>query len=87
MANRAGAGVRWRVEAVLGMVFAVAAVVTAAFPRWIEAAGIEPDGGSGSTEWGVVAVLGLAAGAAGALSVWERHRAMAGAPGRAGARG
>ena len=87
MANRAGAGVRWRVEAVLGMVFAVAALATAAVPRWIEAAGIEPDGGSGSAEWGVVAVLGLAAGAAGALSAWERRRAMAWARARAGARG
>lgn len=87
MANRAGAGVRWRVEAVLGVVFAVAALVTAAVPHWIEAAGIEPDGGSGSAEWAMVVVLGLAAGAAGALSAWERRRATAGARGRAGARG
>ena len=31
--------------------------------------------------WRVEAVLGLAAGAAAALSAWERHRAVAGARG------
>ena len=35
MANRAGAGVRWRVAPVLGLVFAAAALATAAVPRWI----------------------------------------------------
>lgn len=64
---------RWKVESVLASMFALAALVTAVFPRWIEALGLEPDGGDGSAEWGVVALLAVAAVITAALS--RRHYA------------
>lgn len=53
--------VRWKIEGVVAMLFAIATIVTAAVPRWIEALGLEPDGGDGSAEWGLVVALGAAA--------------------------
>ena len=55
-----------RVERVLALVFASLAMVTATWPTWLEAlTGLDPDGGGGSTELGiVVALVILAAGAA-----------------------
>jgi len=61
----------WKVEAFFAGLFAIVALVTAVVPRWIEEFGLEPDGGSGSAEWGIVVVLGVAALAAGLLS--RRH--------------
>ena len=56
---------RVRVEAVLAVVFAVLAVVTAIWPTWIEAIFEEsPDSGSGALEWVIVGVFGLLAVAA-----------------------
>jgi hypothetical protein len=53
---------RPRLEAALCALFAVCTVVTAIWPTWFEGlTGLEPDGGSGSTEWGVVLVLGVVA--------------------------
>jgi hypothetical protein len=52
---------RWKFEAVLAGAFAVAATITAIFPQWIEAFGLEPDQGDGTAEWAIVVVLGLVA--------------------------
>ena len=51
-----------RVETALSAFFGVMAVVTAFWPDWIETVfRVDPDGGNGSAEWLVVAVLGVAA--------------------------
>lgn len=60
--------VRWKVEAILATLFTVGAVLTVAFPQWVEALGLEPDGGDGSFERVLVAALGVAALASAALS-------------------
>ena len=53
---------RVRVEAVLALIFAVLAVVTAIWPTWIEALFEQsPDAGSGAFEWAIVAMFGLLA--------------------------
>ena len=53
---------RARAEIVLSGIFAVAAAGTAVVPDWIEAVfGVDPDHGSGTLEWALVVVLGLAA--------------------------
>ena len=60
---------RVRVEAVLAVVFAALAVVTAIWPTWIEALFDEsPDAGSGALEWAIVGVFGLLALTAAALA-------------------
>ena len=61
---------RWKIEAVLAALFAVATVLTAIFPEWIEAFGLEPDGGDGSAEWAVVLVLGLGTAL---IALWSRR--------------
>lgn len=61
----------WKIEAFFAGLFAVGALVTAVVPQWIEAFGLEPDGGSGSAEWGIVAVLGVVAVAVGLVA--RRH--------------
>jgi hypothetical protein len=58
----------WKAEAVCAGLFAVGALVTAVVPQWIEAFGLDPDGGSGSAEWGIVLVLGVVALTVGLLS-------------------
>lgn len=62
---------RWKIESALTALFALAALVTAVFPRWIEALGFEPDGGNGSAEWTIVLALAVGALASAALS--RRH--------------
>lgn len=61
----------WKIEAFFAGLFAVGALVTAVVPQWIEAFGLEPDGGSGSAEWGIVVVLGVIAVAMGLVA--RRH--------------
>jgi hypothetical protein len=61
----------WKIEAFFAGLFAVGALVTAVVPQWIEAFGLEPDGGSGSAEWGIVVVLGVVALAVGLVA--RRH--------------
>jgi hypothetical protein len=51
-----------RLEAFLAVAFGILAVVTALWPTWIESiTGLDPDAGSGSLEWGIVAVFAVVA--------------------------
>ena len=59
---------RWKIESVLAALFALGALLTAVFPHWIEAFGLEPDGREGSAEWAIVAALAVAALASAILS-------------------
>jgi polyferredoxin len=68
--------VRPRLEAALCALFSVLTVMTAIWPTWIEGiTGLEPDGGSGGTEWGFVLVLGVLALGFGLLA--RRHYRLA----------
>jgi hypothetical protein len=59
---------RARIEIVLSALLGTATIVTAVWPAWIEAlSGFDPDGGSGTTEWWIVAVLAVTSIAAAAL--------------------
>jgi uncharacterized membrane protein YedE/YeeE len=60
---------RARIEIVLAAVLGVATILTAVWPEWIEGLfGFNPDGGNGTTEWGIVAVLAVATIAVAALA-------------------
>ncbi|MHB1431100.1 MAG: hypothetical protein ACYCVZ_03150 [Streptosporangiaceae bacterium] len=49
---------RARVEVALSALLAIATIVTAAWPSWIETVfGFDPDGGNGQAEWLIVAAL------------------------------
>lgn len=66
---------RARVDLGLAVVFAFLAIVTAIWPTWLESViGLEPDNGTGETEWGIVAVLGVAAVIAGVLARRDYRR-------------
>jgi hypothetical protein len=68
---------RFWAELILAAVTGVLAVVTIFWSDWIEAlTGLDPDSGSGSAEWLVVAVLAVVtlALAAGARHEWRRAR-------------
>ena len=53
---------RFRIEAGAAVLSGLLAVLTAFVPDWVEAAfGVDPDAGSGSLEWAVVALAGLVA--------------------------
>jgi hypothetical protein len=63
------------VELGLAVVFAFLAIVTAIWPTWLESmTGLEPDSGTGETEWGIVAVFGLVAVIAGVLARRDYRR-------------
>jgi hypothetical protein len=76
--NRTGADDRVRgrfwLEVALAGIAAILCVLTLVWHDWIEAFGIEPDGGDGSLEWIVVAVFAVAALVCAALarSEWRR---------------
>lgn len=62
-------------ESTLALVGAVLAVVTAINAEWIEwLTGLDPDGGSGALEWGIVVVVSLGAVVAGALARRDLRR-------------
>ena len=66
---------RPRIEAALAVVLAAASVVALIWPRWIESlTGLEPDAGSGETEWAIVALFALLALAAGLLARQDSRR-------------
>lgn len=60
---------RARIETILSALLATATIVTAIWPDWIEAvSGAGPDGGSGTTEWWIVAALAVVTVAVAALA-------------------
>lgn len=62
-------------ESTLAMVATVLAVVTAINAEWIEwLTGLDPDGGAGALEWGIVVVASLGAVVAGALARRDLRR-------------
>jgi hypothetical protein len=74
---------RARIEIVLSALLGTATIVTALWPTWIEGLfGFDPDGGNGTAEWWIVAVLAVITVAAIALTRHDlrvtRRRASAG---------
>ena len=66
---------RFWAECALAGLAAVLAVLTAAWPNWIELLfGADPDGGDGSAEWGIVAALALVAIVFAVLARFEHKR-------------
>ena len=67
---------RFWLEIALAGIAAILFVLTLVWHDWIEAFGIEPDGGNGSLEWVVVGVFAVAAIVCGALAraEWRRSR-------------
>jgi len=60
---------RARTEIVLSALLGTATIVTAFWPTWIEGLfGFDPDGGNGTAEWWIVAVLAVITVAAAALA-------------------
>jgi hypothetical protein len=60
---------RVRIEIVLSALLGAATILTAVWPDWIEGVfGVDPDGGNGSAEWLIVAVLAVATVAVVALT-------------------
>ena len=60
---------RVRIEIVLSALLGTATIVTALWPTWIEGLfGADPDGGNGTAEWWIVAVLAVITVAAAALA-------------------
>lgn len=60
---------RARIEVVLAAILGTATILTAVWPTWIEGLfGFDPDGGNGTTEWWIVAVLAVTAVAVAALA-------------------
>ena len=67
---------RFWIEAGLAAISAVALVLTAAWPDWIEEVlAVAPDGGSGAVEWAIVAALVVCAVALPELARREWRRA------------
>ena len=65
-------------ESVIAIICAGLAFVSAFWPDWIESlTGLAPDGGDGSTEWGMVVAFGLASLVSGALARLQRQRLRA----------
>lgn len=68
---------RFWIELVCAGSSAVLATITAVWPDWIEEAfGVDPDGGSGSLEWLVVALLLAVAVTSAVLARAEWQRAL-----------
>jgi O-antigen/teichoic acid export membrane protein len=66
---------RFRIEAALAVLTAALTVMTLVSREWIEILfGIDPDGGSGALEWGIVAFLLVACGTFSTLGYAEWKR-------------
>jgi len=51
---------RVRIEIAVSALLGVSTILTAVWPEWIEGLfGFDPDGGDGSAEWWIVAVLAV----------------------------
>lgn len=62
-------------ELTLAVVAAVLAVITAINAEWIEwLTGLDPDGGSGALEWGIVIALAVGAVSLGAVARRDLRR-------------
>lgn len=74
-------GIRARlwIEVALATLSAGLFVLTLALPTWIESLGLEPDSGSGSAEWWLVALLLASTLLFSVLARLERVRATQGA--------
>ena len=60
---------RVRIEIVLSALLGTATIMTAVWPTWIEGLfGFDPDGGNGTAEWWIVAVLAVITVAAAVLA-------------------
>jgi hypothetical protein len=60
---------RARIEIVLSVLLAAATILTAVWPDWIEGLlGFDPDGGNGTAEWAIVALLAVITLAVAALA-------------------
>lgn len=68
---------RYYLELALALGTGVLALLTQAWPNWIEACGLEPDGGSGSSEVGLVRVATGVCVLALVAARRERHCAVA----------
>jgi len=81
MAENSGTGTRvvrrrFRIESALSGIAGVLAIVTVISREWIEwLTGFDPDGGDGSLEWALVAVLVVISISAGKLAHLEWNRA------------
>jgi hypothetical protein len=70
--------IRVRVETMLAVMFGVFAVVTTVWPTWIESiTGLEPDAGSGDTEWAIVAVFAVASVSVAAIARHDSRKLRA----------
>jgi hypothetical protein len=69
---------RFWLELALAAIAVILFVLTLVWHDWIEAFGIEPDGGNGSLEWVIVGVFAAAALVCGALAraEWRRSRSV-----------
>jgi len=71
---------RPRSETALAILSGALAVITTIWPRWIEALfGVDPDGGDGSVEWWLVALLALVAVGSALLARRDYRRVRAAA--------
>jgi hypothetical protein len=67
---------RYRLEVIGAAVTGLAAAITAIVPDWIEEVfHVDPDSGSGSLEWLIVAALALATVTLSALA-WRERRGL-----------
>jgi len=76
---------RARIEIVLSVLLGAVTILTAVWPTWIEGvSGFDPDGGNGTAEWWIVAVLAAITVATAVLARRDlrvvRRRASIGTP-------
>ena len=68
--------VRIKIEVVMARISAALAVLTLAVPAWLEEVfGLDPDGGTGETEWSIVAAFAAVSAVLFLVAFVERRRA------------